>query len=437
MERNIKDFVSIIMRQEWTLSYGCTQPAAVGFAAAAAANLLGEAVESLSLTIDIGTYKNSLMAGLPGIDKKGPALAAAMGALIALPELALRIFEQATPELWGSAELLKEKVTINPIPETRGSFVQVEVKGANHTAEATIRGKYDHLSSCQRDGVSVFNDRQEGEHQGQINSQEIARRIPDPATIWSLVQILDEDDFAVLDMALTVNLGVAQASLDHGMGLGFGKAMLSFSHLDPMVGLLKTWVGAGIEARMNGESGAVMSSGGSGSNGIAVTLGPWAVAQALGIKSQRRIIQAIAIAHFINITVRARIGKAGPLCSGVMSSALGVGCAASWLMGGGVKEMDQLIRYMVNTQTGTLCDGAKPGCAYKICASLAIAVDAARMVTAGILPEEDGGFAGSDAAGALQRLATLSKVAYTNTDIIITNLCDQNRNCNAKTFTPV
>lgn len=426
MDRDIKDFAKTLLRQEWDISYGCTDPAAVGFAASAAASLLGEPVQHVKVTLDLGTYKNTLAVNLPGFDGRGPKLAAAVGALIAEPEMGLRIFELTSETTWQEAKSLVEEVEVTTSHDSRELMIKVEVQGMEHRAEAEVTGRHNHLSSCRRNGICVFKDRPEAMHTDPISTDEILRRIPDPTSVWALVQLLDDEDLKTVEKAWKTNHAVAQASLKGGFGLEFGKAMKEINHADSMAGLVKAWVGAGIDARMSGYPGAVVSSGGSGSNGITVTLGPWAVAEALGIKSQRRINQAIAIAHFFNIAVKARIGRVSPLCGGVLSAALGVGCAASWLLGSGVAEMDSVIRYMINTHAGTLCDGAKPACAYKICAALTSGLDAARMAASGLLKVGDDGLGGSEAATGLQRLASLAAIAYANTDLSLNSILREN-----------
>ena len=78
MAYTIKD----ILRMEVAPALGCTEPAAVALAAAAAASLLPDrAIDSIELWLDPNIYKNGFAVTIPGTDgESGIDLSATLGA---------------------------------------------------------------------------------------------------------------------------------------------------------------------------------------------------------------------------------------------------------------------------------------------------------------------------------------------------------------------
>ena len=97
-----------LLAAEWKPALGCTEPAAVAWAAALAAERGAGSVLQVRLVCDPRTYKNCYAVGLPNSGRAtGILWALALGAHLPDGNLGLRCFEAATPELVAQAgELL-------------------------------------------------------------------------------------------------------------------------------------------------------------------------------------------------------------------------------------------------------------------------------------------------------------------------------------------
>lgn len=76
------------LKKEVAPALGCTEPVAVAYAAAYAQRLLGEPVETIHGAISENLYKNAMGVTIPGTTCCGVNLAAAIGALGAMPAVA-------------------------------------------------------------------------------------------------------------------------------------------------------------------------------------------------------------------------------------------------------------------------------------------------------------------------------------------------------------
>ncbi len=422
--RESKSFVARLLRQEVVPSTGCTEPAAIAFAAAAASEPVRGRLKRLRVSVDPGTFKNALAVGLPGTHHKGPAVAAAAGAFLANATYGLCVFEHVTPELWEqAANLVKTgKVEVTADGAARGVLIRAEVETSEGSGVAVIEARHNRLVKRFRDGVLLQEPRKESSATVEITDEEIEKRLSSPQAILALMEELDDADLSFVRKGVLMNRKIAEYALADKNGLGFGKALLESPDLfgaNP-VSVVKGWVAAGVEARMAGVQAPVTTSGGSGNSGIIVTLGTRIAVKELGVRDEERVLHAVALAHLFNVALKVRVGRVGPLCGGAIASSLAVACALTWALGGDLPAIDAVVCYMVTAMTGLLCDGAKPNCAFKIAAGLSAGMDAARLAAAGKLDSGSAGLGGTSGAGAFQRVAKIRQSAFADTDMCLT-----------------
>jgi len=414
--------VGALLRRETLVSLGCTEPAALGWAASAASALVEGEIQQVDCVLDGGTFKNTLAVGLPGTTGKGPFLAAAAGALISDGTVGLRVFAGMNEARWAEAARIAGRVRVLPDPLRRGVSLAVTVVKTGGSGTVEISGRHDRIVSRAVNGVAVNRDDSEGcAPADAIEDAALAEILATPADILAMAEGASAEDLALMARGVAINRAIAETGLRTGAGNGYGSAIWDTSP-GGLIDRVRAWVAAGIEARMAGVPLPVMTSGGSGNSGLTVFLGPALAAESLGIDDPDRVSRACVIASLFNIAVKCRVGRVGPLCGGTISSALGVGCAVADLMGAGPAGLDRLVRYMVLTVGGTLCDGAKPACSFKVSAALAAALDAARLEASGRLSVGTDGLAGAHAGDAMARLSELVRRAYAGTDGVITDL---------------
>lgn len=85
------------LKQEVAPALGCTEPVAISFTAAYAAQYLDQPCTKISGFISANLYKNAMGVTIPGTTVCGVALAAAIGAFGGNPQKGLKTLEDITP----------------------------------------------------------------------------------------------------------------------------------------------------------------------------------------------------------------------------------------------------------------------------------------------------------------------------------------------------
>lgn len=174
-------------------------------------------------------------------------------------------------------------------------------------------------------------------------------------------------------------------------------------------------VGAGVYARMWGESFLVVSIAGSGNKGIVISV-PLIVLQDEWKLSRKKIEEALLIAMLVTSKTTYELGTLSAVCGCSNAAGIGLACAIVHLKGGGSKEMSLAVGNMVGNLTGTICDGAKIGCAMKTMTSVDAAFRSATLALNGIgIPPEDG-IVGRNGAESLKNMGFIAKRGMIKTD---------------------
>ncbi len=128
-----------LINAEMCLATGCTEPAAVALAAAAASQWLrkeGEEPENIEVAASINIIKNAMAAGIPGSHYTGMKYAAAIGAM-SVPDYGLEVFDYVSKEKIAYAEEMvkKDAVIVKVADVSELLYIDVEVRGKNIVQE--------------------------------------------------------------------------------------------------------------------------------------------------------------------------------------------------------------------------------------------------------------------------------------------------------------
>src|SRR6056297_1826367 len=137
---------------------GCTEPVAIAYAATAAYQHLGGAIETVEVSISVNVFKNAMAVGIPGSDKKGIQFAVALGLVAGDWNKQLRLFEGVKPEHLEEAGKLAsaELIPVSLADVEEKIYIYTKVKTEKGMAEAEIVGAHDNLISIKVNGFQVF-----------------------------------------------------------------------------------------------------------------------------------------------------------------------------------------------------------------------------------------------------------------------------------------
>ena len=380
-----------ILRSEVAPALGCTGPISVAFAGAATRQAVGGTPKRVKLISDMNTYKNSIAVVTPGTSFMGVLEPTCLGAFYGDADLGLEVLKPAkdADEAFVRA-FAKEhaEVSIKWDYHGMGIYIDVEVETERGTGRVIVAQAHDRIVLREVNGEVVYQD-----PSFDINDQGFDGRAPiRDFCIRDFYEFSTEapmEDLSFLNEAIDLNTALAQAGLDEKMGAQFG---FSFSRLpgDHAYLRAKCLAAAASDARMSGANLSAMSCAKSGNVGIAASVPLVAIAEDLG-KSREELIRAICMSYLMTIYIKSHIGRLSAMCACAIAASLGVGAGCCLLMDLGLDGVEKTVKNIVGSIGGTLCDGAKFGCAMKLATAAGVAIESARLAQLGsAIPDGNG-----------------------------------------------
>ena len=108
-----KEQIIKLIHREVIPAIGCTEPIAVALASAKAAEILGQAPETIEVFLSANILKNAMGVGIPGTGMVGLPVAIALGALIGKSAYGLEVLKDLTPEGLERGKALVENRAIS------------------------------------------------------------------------------------------------------------------------------------------------------------------------------------------------------------------------------------------------------------------------------------------------------------------------------------
>ena len=408
---NMTEFLA----EEWKPALGCTEPAAVAWAAALAAEQDCGPIREVRLVCDPRTYKNCYAVGLPNAEgATGILWALALGAHLTDASLGLRAFEGVTPALIASTRLLLESHSVQvEVDAQQGSLlIDVTIMGESGTGRAVLEREHTHVARLERNGVLV----------GGAASASSATEAPSHRQVMAACSIqelmefarqLSFQDRARLHEGVALNLAIAR----HGLSL-LPPGFVAPGGQDSQTRLARL-VSAGVFARMSGEPLPVMTLAGSGNKGITVAV-PISLWGRESGHSELRVDEALAFGCLMTSATTWHLGTLSAICGAANAAGIGIASALVLLEGGDARQVGLAVSNMVGNVAGMICDGAKIGCAMKTMTGVDAAFRAAHLALANIgIPATDG-IVGADGESSLANLGRLAQrgMAGVDTEIL-------------------
>lgn len=417
-----------LLRQDVVPALGCTEPVCVALCAAQAALDLSEPVQSITVQVNAGIYKNGKSAGIPHCPHVGLPYAAALGAVLKNPEAGLELLNAVSEETVKQAENLVDqgRVSVSLAEGETRLYVKCVIHTAGGDGLCIIQDAHTRIVYWETKGRVRLQQPEAVLAGGNDRSIEALQQMS-LAEIRAAVDALPAADIAFLQEGITMNETLAAYSQTHPAGVGLAAALrqeTGTSRLsDDLLNRILLKVTAAAESRLDGCPLPTMSSSGAGTKGLVVILPIAEMARAVDA-SPERTLRALALGHLINRYINAYVGKLSPMCSCVMASSTAAAAAMTYLLGGTDEQIGFAVRNMTGTVTGMICDGGKIGCALKVATGSAAAVlsaltaihDAPLCVTDGICAETP--------EACIRHMARIGKQGMAHTDAAILHIME-------------
>ena len=408
-----------LLKKDVVPALGCTEPVCVALCAAYAGAKMESEVDSISVDVNAGIYKNGMSAGIPNCTKVGLEWAAALGTNLKNPEKSLELLEDVTAEILKKAEdiISLGKVSVSVESSQNGLYVKCTLKSKTEQVTAIIQNAHTNLVYIEKNGQVLFE--KVNESSSSDDTLVVALKQLKISEIRELVDLATEEELTFMLDGVFMNEALAAYSEEHSIGIGIADSVRREMNTkllsDNLMSNILLKVSSAAESRLDGCPLPTMSSSGAGTKGLVVILPVSETAKAVGA-SKLKTVRALAFAHLVNRYINAYVGKLSPMCSCVMCSSTAASAGIAYLLGGNDEQIGHAIRNMTGTVTGMICDGGKVGCAMKVSTGSVAALMSAIHAVNGVALRISDGICAETPEACIKHMARVGNQGMVGTD---------------------
>lgn len=402
---------------------GCTEPVAVALATAAAVQtvqgwypskedfheIAESDVQEITVRVSRNIFKNTFAILIPNSNgHKGILMSAALG-VFCDPRKGMNLFEDLKPAVIQAAERLAESGRIKiDVAEDAPSdvYIAAGTRLENGSGACVLADEHDQIVSLTRNGQAVY---------GSANLDTNARLQSDVEELKALTfrrmvecaENIPDSVQQLLRLTIDKNMEACRIGTSQPMGIGTGYFGMTDDDGD-VSQHMASLTAAGSDARMSGYPVEIMTSAGSGNQGIVATI-PIVVYAKRHAVDDARMLRALALSHLVTMYITSYVGYLSALCGVAIKAGIGAACGLTYVMGGSVDHVERAVKIMAATLTGMICDGAKAGCALKVSTAADMAYRAAALAIREAEVPDDNGIVAPTADQTIENLAKLSR----------------------------
>ncbi len=420
----IKDLLEMV-KQDTVPALGCTEPVAVAYAGAVAKKYLTGTIDSIEIRVSKNIFKNGKSVIIPNTNEWGLDLAGALGVIggnsddgfMVLRNMDNNIIECAHEMLRGG------KVKLEHVENVPDIYVNMIVNSSMEKIEVELRDSHTHIEWVKVDGKVVYENRLNNKEK---TSADFLKNMTFKE-IREVCETIPLDELMFIEEGIEMNKKAAERGINEGKGLKLGAGLKKLQQDGKLCNDASTQAriltAASADIRMGGGDCPIMTSCGSGNQGLGVVLPITVVAEENNI-SREKLIRSVFFAHVINKYVKVYTGKLSSMCGCAIAAGIGASAGISWILGGNDEQIGGACQNMLSNLTGMICDGAKETCAFKLSTSAGEAVLAAYLANEGIIVKPNVGIIGDSIEDTIKNVGILCKDGLTCADTVIVDIIE-------------
>ncbi|MBO3393569.1 serine dehydratase subunit alpha family protein [Clostridium perfringens] len=410
------------LKKEVVPSEGCTEPIAIAYAASIAAEHLKGEIKEVNIYLSKNVIKNALGVGIPGTGGVGIEIAAALGISIQKSYKKLTILSNFTEDELKKAKEIVDKNIINIKQKNtnKALYIEVELLSEPSKAKVIIEDTHTNVTLIECDDEIIMD-----------NNSEVSEDLEEDyklfkiADIYNFAKEADFDDIKFILESAKMNEKVSEEGLKGDYGLQVGSKIIQKGNFNLFSNDASNKIiaasAAASDARMDGCAMPIMTTAGSGNQGIACSI-PVAQTARLLYKSEEELARALVLSNLVTIRIKKHMGRLSPLCGAGIAGATGASCGITYLLGGDLENINYCINNMISDLSGMICDGAKETCALKIATGTNAAIQCANLAINGISATANDGIVAKDVEETIESIETLIQNGFKNVDDTILNI---------------
>lgn len=425
-----KDILQILS-EEIVPAEGCTEPIALAYAASLASDALGikdrhdmGELPEMNVYLSGNMIKNVKSVHIPNAeDKVGIETAVAMGALLGQSDKKLMVIAEVDKSRLNEVYSYAASGLIKVYFQKDCPKLYIRIESGDVLVEIT--DFHTHINRYLKSGKSLLGT-DDGSCSEGVQQEELTDR--GFLTIDLICKTGDNIELEkiepLFDKVISLNSAIAEEGLRGQYGIAIGKTIREgidegFYGRD-LKNMLSSYAAAGSDARMNGCPLPVMTTSGSGNQGMTCSLPIIEFCRMRGL-GHERLVRGLFVSHMITIHIKEVIGRLSAYC-GAMAASAGVSGALMYLDGGTTAQIKMAVETTLATLSGVICDGAKSSCATKIATGISAAVDSFAAARKGRGLAYGEGIVGSDIETTINHVGTLGSDGMKETDDVILDI---------------
>jgi len=368
-----------ILHEEVIPAQGCTEPIAIAFAAAKAREVIPDVeISEVTVRVSGNIIKNAKSVVVPHSGGMvGIEVAAVMGFMFGDASRDLEVISDITPAQMEQVRSFMEAATIEVehVDTPEKLYIEVELRGEERCGSVEIKHFHTNITKIKRDqGILISqpcNDKV-------FNTPEEDRSILSIKLIYEIAQSISLERIEpLMSKVIRLNSRIAYEGLSGNYGINIGRVIReqieSGFYGDDIRNRAASFAAAGSDARMSGSDLPVMTTSGSGNQGMTASLALIKYAAMRDIE-QEKLIRALFFSHLATVHIKTNVGRLSAYC-GVICAAAAVSGALCFIEGYDLDVVSHAIANTLGDVSGIICDGAKASCAMKISTTITAAFD--------------------------------------------------------------
>ena len=419
-----------ILQEEVVPAQGCTEPIAIAFAAAKAREVIpNDDIKRIVINVSGNMIKNVKSVVVPGSGGMvGIEVSAVMGFMFGDASKDLMVINDITQAQMLEVKKFMDTATIEVIhidtPEKL--YIEVELYSNNRCGSVEIKHFHTNITKIKRNKEVLLsqpcNDKV-------FNTPEEERSLLSIKTIYELAKVIDIERIEpLMSKVIELNSRIANEGLSGNYGINIGSVIRE--HIkngfygDDIRNRAASFAAAGSDARMSGCDLPVMTTSGSGNQGMAASLALIEYADFFK-KDREELIRALFFSHLSTVHIKTNVGRLSAYC-GVICSAAAVSGALCFIEGHSLDVVSHAIANTLGDVSGIICDGAKASCAMKISTTIYAAFDSYLLATHGEYMNGGDGIIANDIEKTLEHVGKLAGDGMKITDKVIIDIMSNN-----------
>ncbi len=314
-----------ILFEEVVPAEGCTEPIALAYTGAKARDVLGEMPDKIVIYVSGNIIKNVKSVVIPNSGGMvGIEASVVMGVVAGDSDKELMVISDISPEQMADVRkfMATYPVEIKHEPTDVKLYIRVAVFKGEHCASVEIKHLHTNITQIEKDGEVVL---QQACNDADFNSPLKDRELLSIRDIYDMSQSIDVEKIKpLLSEVVRLNSEIAEEGLKGNYGVNVGQLIRQNiargMYGDDVRNNSASFAAAGSDARMSGCPLPVMTTSGSGNQGMTASLPLIDYARRMNV-DEDSLMRALFFSHLSTVHIKTNVGRLSAYCGVICSAA--------------------------------------------------------------------------------------------------------------------